>query len=379
MKPRYFDYASTTPTDPQVVQAMQPYFFEKFGNTASPHSIGRQAQKILEESRETVARVIGAKSDEIVFTSSATESNNHAIFGVATALKDKGKHVIVSAIEHHSVERPAESLREEGFQVTFVPVDSDGCVNPQDLQKAITPQTVLVAIMHASNEIGTLQPLNAIGKITRERKIPFLVDAVQAIGHIPVDVNDMNADLLSVSAHKFYGPKGIGALYIRKGTKIGSYLLGGDQERGRRASTPNVAGAVGMAKALELSRQKMSGEAQEQKKWRDILLSEIPKRIDGVRVNGHPTKRLPNNAHFSFEKIDGESLLMSLDMVGIAASMGSACTAGSMKPSHVLRAIGLSDELAFGSLRLTLGRWTTDEDIDYLLEELPKIVKRLRI
>ena len=376
---RYFDYASTTPVDPDVLQAMEPFFSWNFGNPVSPHSIGRQANKALEESRETAAQFIGAKPEEIIFTSSATESNNQAVIGSARAQREKGNHVILSSIEHHSVERPAEFLRQEGFQVTVAGVNSDGVIDPEDIRKNITPETVLIAVLQASNEIGTIQPIAEIGKITREHKISFLVDAVQAVGHIPVQVNDLNADLLSMSAHKFYGPKGIGALYVRKGTKVSSLLLGGDQERGRRASTVNVAGAVGMAKALQICKDKMKSEMDAQTKWRDSLLTEIPKKIDGVRINGHRTRRLPNNAHFSFEKVEGEALLMSLDTAGIAASMGSACTAGSMEPSHVLRAIGLSDEPAFGSLRLSSGRWTTQEDIDCVLEELPKIIKRLRI
>lgn len=377
--PRYFDYASTTPVDPEVMKAMDPFFFGNFGNPASPHSIGRQASKALEESRETVARFIGAKPDEIIFTSSATESNNQAVIGSARAMNEKGNHIIVSAVEHHSVERPAEFLRQEGFQVTFVGVDPDGVVDPEAVRKAITSKTVLIAVLQASNEIGTVQPSAEIGKIAREHKIPFLVDAVQTVGHIPVQVNDFNADFLSMSAHKFYGPKGIGALYVRKGMRLSSLLLGGDQERGRRASTVNVAGAVGMARALQICKDRMKSEIDAQSKWRDQLLMEIFKKIDGVRINGHRTQRLPNNAHFSFEKVEGEALLLSLDTAGIAASMGSACTAGSMEPSHVLRAIGLPDELAFGSLRLSLGRWTTQEDIDCVLEELPKIIKRLRI
>jgi cysteine desulfurase len=376
----YLDYASTTPVDPEVIKAVTPYFREAFGNASSPHALGREAQKALEESRECLARFIGAKAEEIVFNSGATEANNHAVIGTARARKNKGRHIIVSSIEHHSVLEPVEYLKNnEGYEVTYVKASADGLIDPQDIQKALKDTTVLIAVMYASNEIGTIQPVSEIGMIAQTHKIPFLVDAVQAVGHIPVNVEDLKADMLSLSAHKFYGPKGIGALYIRKGTKISSYLLGGDQERGRRASTQNVAGAVGLAKALEICGKRMPDEERFQAKLRNQLFEEIPKTIDGVRINGHRTRRLPNNAHFSFEKLQGESLLMGLDMANIAASMGSACTSGALEPSHVLRAIGLSDELAYGALRITLGRWTTQREIDHFLEQLVRIVRSLRI
>lgn len=375
----YFDYASTTPTDPDVIRAMTPYFHEKFGNPSSSHSFGQEAQKALEQARETVAGFLGARPDEVVFNSGATEANNHAMFGAVRGRRDKALHLIISGIEHHSVHEPAVYLEKEGFSVTYLPVDENGRVAPEDVRASVRPDTVLIAVMLASNEIGTIQPVEEIGRMAREHGILFLVDAVQAVGHIPVDVQALGADLLSLSGHKFYGPKGIGALYIRKGTKIAPFLLGGDQERGRRASTQNVAGALGLAKAVEICQAKMSEEMAQQKAWRDRLLTEIPKRVEGVRVNGHLQERLPNNAHFSFEGVQGESLLMSLDMRGICASMGSACTAGAMAPSHVLKAIGLSDELALGALRVTLGRWTKEEDIDKLLEELPGIVTSLRV
>ena len=379
MKRIYFDYAATTPTDPEVLKVMEPYFFEKFGNASSLHAFGRAAQKAFEDARQILADFIGAKPEEIIFNSGATEANNHAILGIARALSSKGNHLIVSAIEHHSVLEPVSYLQRQGFKITYLNVDQFGLVDPEEIKKAITPQTILVALIHASNEIGTIEPVREIGKITRERQIPFLVDAVQALGHMPVNVNALNADLLSLSAHKFYGPKGIGALYIRKGIKIPSLLLGGDQERSRRASTENVAGAVGLAKAIELCKIKMGEEILKQTKWRDQLLTEIPKHIEGVHVNGHREGRLSKNAHFSFESLDGEALLMALDMAGIAASMGSACASGAIEPSHVLRAIGLPDELALGSLRVTIGRWTTQEEIDYLLEKLPGIVSSLRV
>ncbi len=379
MKHIYFDYASTSPTDPEVIKAMEPYFFEQFGNPSSPHTFGRQANKALQEARESVAKFLGAKSEEIIFNSGGTEGNNHAILGIAHSLRDKGRHIIVSPVEHHSVLEPVEFLRKEGYKITYLPVDSAGQVNPEDVKRSITPETILIAVMHASNEIGTIQPVEDIGRIAKEFKIPFLVDAVQTAGHIPVNVDAIGADFLSLSAHKFYGPKGVGALYIRRGMKVSPFLRGGDQESSRRASTQNLAGIVGLAKAIEICQQKMKEESAFQQKLRNRLLEEIPRRIPSVKINGHLTERLPNNAHFSFEKVEGESLLMSLDMQGIAASMGSACTSGAMEPSHVLRAIGLSDELAFGSLRLTIGRWTTEKDVDYLLEKLPDIVTSLRI
>ncbi len=376
----YFDYASTTPTDPAAIEAMAPYFYEKFGNASSPHAIGQEALAALEEARETLARFINAKPQEIVFNSGATEGNNHAISGIAYRAMDRGcDHIIVSSVEHHSVIEPVELLRDSGFKITFVPVDADGLVNPEKIEEAITDKTMLICVMHASNEIGTIQPIQDISAVTKKYNIPFLVDACQTVGHIPVDVAELGCDLLSLSAHKFYGPKGIGALYIREGTDVSSFLLGGDQERSRRASTQNVSGAVGLCEAIKISQKKMDEEAVYQSKLRDRLLKEVPTLIDGTKINGHLTKRLPNNAHFSFDGVTGESVLMRLDMEGICASMGSACTAGSMEASHVLRAIGLNDDQAFAALRITLGRWTTDEHIDYLLEKLPGIVKELRV
>ena len=375
----YFDYASTTPCDLEVVKSMEPYFFTEFGNASSPHTIGRAANKALEDSRTRLANFIGALPEEIIFNSGATEGNNHAVLGMARATKNWGGHIIVSAIEHHSVLEPVEFLKKQGFRVTYLKVNEDGLVNSKDVLDAICDDTILIAVMHASNEIGTVEPVADIGAIAKEKNIPFLVDACQTVGHIPVDVNEFNCDLLSLSAHKFYGPKGVGALYIRKATKITPYLLGGDQERSRRASTQNIPGAVGLAKAIELCALKMRDEENIQKQLRDYLIKEISKRIERVKVNGHLSRRLPNNVHFSFEGVEGEYLLMSLDMNNMAASMGSACTSGAMEPSHVLRAIGLSDDLSYGSLRITIGRWTTKEHIDYLLEKLPGLVKGMRI
>lgn len=375
----YFDHASTTPADPRVIEAMGSYFYAQFGNPASPHAFGREALKAMEDARQSVARSIGAQPEEIIFNSGATEGNNHALLGIARACKDKGRHIIISAIEHHSLEAPAEYLAREGYKITYLPVSREGLVDPQQVKDALTDETILVAVMHANNEIGTIEPVAQIGKITRAKGIPFLVDAVQSVGHIPVNVAELGADLLTMSAHKFYGPKGVGALYIHRKTKIASFLLGGDQEKGRRASTQNAGGAVGLAKALELCLENMSQEMATQTRLRDQLLTEIPKRIAGVVINGHRISRLPNNAHFAFEKVSGESLLMSLDMSGICASMGSACKAGAMEPSRILLAIGLSDELAHGALRVTIGRWTTQAHIDHFLEQLPIAVRNLRI
>lgn len=378
MKRFYLDYAATTPTDPEVIKAMQPYFFEKFGNPSSIHSFGQEAKTALEDARIKVARLIGAKPEEIVFTSGGTESNNFVINGIAGARKDKGNHIITTSIEHHSVLEPCKLLEKQGFRVTYVKVDKDGLVDPDDVKKAITDKTILISVMHANNEIGTIQPIADIGKIAREKEVYFHTDAVQTAGHVPVNVNDLNADLLSFSAHKFYGPKGTGVLFIRKGTRIYNLLRGGDQERGRRASTHNIPGIVGTALALELCSLKMAEEAAFQITLRDKLIKEIPERISESKLNGHPVRRLPNNVNFSISYIEGESMLLNLDMLGLAASTGSACSSTSLEPSHVLLAIGLTHEAAHSSLRFTLGRWSKEEDIDYLLEHLPRIVDTLR-
>ena len=378
MKAMYFDYAATTPCDPEVIKAMEPFLFEHFGNASSPHKIGRYAQKVLEDARANVADFIGADSSEIVFNSGATEGNNHAIFGVAQSQKDKGKHIIVSGIEHHSVLEPVEYLESQGFAVTRLDVDTHGMVDPQSVADAITDQTILVGVMHASNEIGTIQPISAISAITTEKNIPFLVDACQTVGHIPVDVKNLNCDLLTCSAHKFYGPKGVGAMYIKKKTPVGRILMGGDQERDQRASTQNVSGIVGLSKAIDVCRAHMDEETKTQSTLRDQLIQFVLNHIEDAQLNGHATQRLPNNAHFSFQKLEGEALLMSLDMQGMCASMGSACTSGAMEPSHVLRALGLDDDIAYGSLRISLGRWTTAEHIQTLQDQLPDIIKGLR-
>lgn len=378
MRRIYLDYAATTPCDPLVIKAMEPYFFEKFGNPSSIHTEGQEAKGAIEEAREKLAAFLGAKPEEITFTSGGTESNNFAIEGVAYAQEKKGNHIITTSIEHHAITEPCKFLEKRGFKITYVGVDKYGLVSPSDIKKAITDKTILVSVMHANNEIGAIQPIAQIGKIAKDSGIYFHTDAVQTVGHIPTNVNDLNVDLLSLSAHKFYGPKGVGALYVRKGTRIERFLHGGDQEKGRRASTHNTPGIVGLSKAIELCQDKMKDEAKFQTGLRDRLIKEIKEKISDVYLNGHPQQRLPNNVNFSIKYIEGESILLNLDMLGIAASTGSACTSSSLEPSHVLLAIGLSHEIAHGSLRITLGRWTKESDIDYLLEHLPKVVEKLR-
>lgn len=378
MKKIYLDYAATTPTDSEVVKAMLPYFSEIFGNPSSMYSFGQEAKNAIEEVRENVASFLGAKTEEIIFTSGGTESNNSVLKGIAYANKVKGDHIITSNIEHHSILEPCKFLEKQGFKVTYVKVDEFGLVDPEDVKKAITDKTILISIMHANNEIGTIQPIAEIGEIAKEKGIYFHTDAVQTFGHLPINVDEVGVDLLSISAHKLYGPKGVGALYIRKGTKILSFMHGGDQERKRRASTHNVSGIVGLGKAVELAKEKMDEEANKLTILRDKLIEGILERVNHTRLNGHPVKRLPNNVNVSVEYIEGESMMLNLDMEGIACSTGSACTSSSLEPSHVLLAIGLSHELAHGSLRFTLGRYTEEEDIDYVLKVLPIVVKKLR-
>jgi cysteine desulfurase len=378
MKRVYLDYAATTPCDPEVLKSMEPYFFDKFGNPSSIHAYGQEAKKGIEDARERLASFLGADPSEIIFTSGGTESDNFAIMGVAHALESKGNHIITSAIEHHAVSEPCKFLEKKGFKVTYVGVDKYGLVSAEDVKSAITDKTILISVMHANNEIGTIQPIAQIGEIAKEKGISFHTDAVQTVGHIPVNVDELNVDLLSLAAHKFYGPKGVGALYVRKGTRIEAFLRGGDQEKDRRASTHNTTGIVGLGKAVELCRQKMDEEAGFQIKLRDKMIKEIPAKISEVYLNGHPAKRLPNNVNFSIKYIEGESILLNLDLLGIACSTGSACTSTSLEPSHVLLAIGLPHEIAHGSLRITMGRWTKEEDVNYLLENLPKIVDKLR-
>ena len=374
----YFDHAATTHVKREVLEAMLQYFSENYGNPSTVYTIGRTSKKAIEEARETVARIIGAEPREIFFTGSGTEADNWAVKGAAYANMKKGKHIITTSIEHHAVLHACQYLESEGFEVTYLPVDEYGLVTPGQVEAAIRPDTILISIMFANNEIGTIQPIAEIGRIAREKGICFHTDAVQAMGNIKINVSELNVDMLSMSAHKFYGPKGVGALYVRKGVKLTSFMHGGAQERGRRASTENVPGIIGLAKALELADMNMEQHNRKLVALRDRTIEEIEKKIPFVRLNGHREKRLPGNVNFSFEFIEGESLLLMLDLKGIAASSGSACTSGSLDPSHVLLAIGLPHEKAHGSLRITFGDENTDEDVDYLMEILPEIVRRLR-
>ena len=372
------DYASTTPMDPEVLRAMVPYFSDMFGNPSSVHAFGQEAWQAVEKARETVAAAIGANSEEIVFTSGGSESDNFAVKGIAFGRKDKGNHIITSSVEHHAILETCRFLEKNGFVTTRLPVDETGTVDPADVEKAITDRTILISIMHANNEIGTMQPIAEIGKIARKQGIVFHTDAVQTFGRLPVNVNDLNVNLLSASGHKIYGPKGVGILYVRKGTRIQSFIHGGQQEKGRRASTHNVPGIVGMGKATELAVASMDKEAGRLISLRDKMIRGILENIEDSRLNGHPIQRLPNNVNVSIEYVEGESLLLALDMEGIACSTGSACASSSLEPSHVLTAIGLPHETAHGSLRFTLGGHTSEEDIDYAVGVLPAIVGRLR-
>ncbi|MBU4372429.1 MAG: cysteine desulfurase NifS [Proteobacteria bacterium] len=378
MHPIYMDYAATTPTDQRVVEAMLPFFGDIFGNPASLHGFGQDARAAIEEARAKIASFIGAKPAEVVFTSSGTESDNFAIKGVAWANRKEGDHIVTSAIEHHAVLESCRFLEKEGFKVTCLPVDSDGLVDPAEVAKAITDRTVLISIMHANNEIGTVEPIAEIGRIAKERKVYFHTDAVQTFGHLPFTVDELNVDLLSASAHKLCGPKGVGLLYIREGTRIVPFMHGGEQENGRRASTQNVPGIVGFGKAVELAAATLAEEAERLTAFRDRFIKGIFERLDGIRLNGHPTRRLPNNISLSVESIEGEGMILSLDMLGIACSTGSACSASSLEPSHCLTAIGLPHEFSHGSLRFSLGRFTKESDIDAVLEALPQVVRRLR-
>jgi cysteine desulfurase len=363
----------------EVVEAMKPFLTQKYGNPNSIHSFGQEAREAVEEAREKIARLIGANPSEIVFTAGGTEADNYAIKGIAWANQKKGNHIITSQIEHHAVLHSCQFLEKHGFKVTYLKVDKYGLIDPEEVKKAITDQTILVTIMHANNEIGTIEPIKEIGKIVKEAGIYFHTDSVQTTGHIPIEVNDLGVDMLSISGHKLYGPKGVGALYLRKGTKIVNLIDGGAQEKNRRAGTENVTGMVGLGKAVELAEKRLAGgEVDKVVKLRDKLITGIMDRIENVRLNGHSTKRLPGNVNICFEFIEGESMLLNLDMKGVAASSGSACTSGSLEPSHVLLAIGLPPEIAHGSLRLTLGKDNTEEDIDYVLDILPNIIEKLR-
>ncbi|RPJ53034.1 MAG: cysteine desulfurase NifS, partial [Methanobacteriota archaeon] len=369
---------ATTYTRPEVFEEMRPYFTERFGNPSSIYAIARESRIAVELAREKVAKALGAAPAEIFFTAGGSEADNWAIKGVAAANRQKGNHIITSAIEHHAVLHACQYLEKHGFRVTYLPVDKFGLVDPDDVLSAITGETTLVSIMFANNEIGTIEPVVDIGKICRENGVYFHTDAVQAIGAVPIDLSTMPIDLLSLSAHKFYGPKGVGALYIRRGVACDSLIQGGGQERGRRAGTENVPGIVGLGKAIELATTDIPGKKELLRRKRDRLLSLILERIPYTRQNGHPIERLPGNLNVSFEFVEGESILLLLDQLGICASTGSACTSGSLDPSHVLLAIGLPHEVAHGSLRLTLGDGTTGEEIDFVAAELPNIIERLR-
>jgi cysteine desulfurase len=380
MRRIYMDHAGTTPMRKEVLDAMMPYMTEKFGNASTIYFYGREAKKALEESREKVALLIGANSNEIYFTSGGTEADNWALKGVADANKDRGNHIVTSSIEHHAVLHTCEDLEKKGYRVTYLPVDKYGLINPEHVINAITDDTILVSIMHANNEIGTIQPIAEIGQTLKKQKrnVLFHTDAVQTVGKIPVNVGELGVDLLSISSHKIYGPKGIGALYIRKGTKINPIIFGGAQEKQKRAGTENIPGIVGFGKACELLYREIEQENKKLSCLRDALISGITEKIPYVILNGHPQKRLPNNVNVCFKFIEGESLLLNLDMKGICASSGSACTSSLLEPSHVLLAIGLPHEIAHGSLRLTLGRDNTKQDVEYVLEALPDIVRKLR-
>jgi cysteine desulfurase len=371
------DYAATTPIDPRVLRAMLPYLKRKFGNTMSLHSWGREAKKALEDSREAIANLMDAKPEEIIFTSSATEANNMVLKGIAFANRKKGKHLIVSKIEHHCILEAAHWLERQGFEVTYLPVDKYGLINLSELENVIRKDTILVSIMHANNEIGTIEPIAEIGKICLEKGVYFHTDAAQTFGKIPISVKKLNVDLLTTSSHKMYGPKGAACLFVREGVKIEPLLHGGGHEFGLRSSTVNVASIVGFAEAANLCKKEMKRERKRLTQLRDRLIKEVLK-IEHSHLNGHPKKRLPNNANFWFAFIEGESLVMQLDMHGIAASTGSACSSESLEPSHVLLAIGLKPHEAHGSLRLSIGRWTTKKEVNYVLKVLPEAVKRLR-
>ena len=374
----YMDHSATTYVKQEVLDAMIPYYAEHFGNPSSIYSIAKNSKRAIDTARIQVATALGAEPDEIYFTSCGSESDNWAIKGIAYANRKKGNHIITSKIEHHAVIHPCEYLEKEGFVVTYLPVDKYGLVDPAELERAITDKTILVTIMYANNEIGTIEPIAELGAIARKHKIPFHTDAVQAIGHVPIDVKAQNIDLLSLSAHKFYGPKGVGVLYIKKGVKIDNLIHGGGQERRRRAGTENIAGIVGLGKAIELATADIEGHNRKIRALRDRLLTGILAKIPNAHLNGHPERRLPGNINISFEFIEGESMLLWLDDEGICASTGSACTSGSLEPSHVLLATGLPVEISHGSLRLTLGDVNTDADVDFVLEVLPKVVTRLR-
>ncbi|MFX1427498.1 MAG: cysteine desulfurase NifS [Promethearchaeota archaeon] len=381
----YLDNAATTPMDPRVIEEINKHFKETYGNSSSLHTMGQKAGQILLKSRETIASLINADRDDIFFTSSGTEADNIAIFGVTSKNKERGNHIITSSIEHHAVENPYKQLEKKGFEVSFLPVDQFGLIDLHQLESAINNKTILISIMFANNEIGTIEPIKEIGSIARKHDVIFHTDAVQAFGKVQIDVNEMNIDLLSASAHKLYGPKGVGMLYIRnKGVRKGwgkfiePIMYGGGHERDMRPSTVNVPGIAGFAKAVEIAKEEMENEASRQIKLRDKIIKGVTENIEDSYLNGHPTQRLPNNVNLGFRFIEGESIVLDLDMEGIATSTGSACSSTSLEPSHVLTAIGLKPEEAHGSLRVSLGRFNTSEDVDYFLKKLPGVIDRLR-
>jgi cysteine desulfurase len=374
----YMDNAATTQVYPEVFEAMKPYFTEFYGNPSSIYSFAGNSKKAVEDSRKTIADFLGAKTEEIYFTGGGSESDNWALKATADAYGNKGKHIITSKIEHHAILHTCEYLEKKGFEVTYLDVDENGFVNPADVEKAIRPDTILISIMTANNEIGTIEPIAEIGKIAKEHGVLFHTDAVQAFGHIPMNVDEMNIDMLSASGHKINGPKGIGIMYIRKGVKIGSFVHGGAQERQRRAGTHNVPGIVGIGKAVELARDNMKERMEYETKLRDHLISRVMEEIPYAKLNGDKVKRLPNNVNVCFRFIEGESMLILLDQNGVCGSSGSACTSGSLDPSHVLLAIGLPHEIAHGSLRLTLSEKNTMEEVDFTVDKLKGIIERLR-
>ncbi len=374
----YLDNSATTKTDDEVLKAMLPYFSENYGNPSSIYKIGRENKKAIEEAREKVAKVLNCEPSEIYFTAGGSESDNTAIRGIAYSYKNKGNHIITSKIEHPAVLETCKQLEKEGFEVTYVGVDENGIIKLNELESAIKPTTTLITVMFANNEIGTIQPVKEIGEIARKNNIAFHTDAVQAVGTEKIDVKEMNIDSLSLSAHKFYGPKGIGALYVRKGIKFDKFINGGHQERNKRAGTENVAGIVGLGKAIELAYESLEEHNKKIKELRDYYVEQVKEKIPYIKINGDMEKRLVGNSNISFRFIEGEGLLLNLDLKGICASSGSACTSGSLDPSHVLLAIGLPHEIAHGSLRISIGKYNTKEEIDYTVESLVEIVNRLR-
>lgn len=378
MRKVYFDHSATTAVDPQVVEAMLPFLKEKFGNPSSIHSFGREVKVALEEAREAVADFCHARAADIYFTSGGTESDNLAIKGIAYELKKKGRHIITTKVEHHAVLHTCESLEKDGFEITYLTPDKCGMIHPEALEKAIRSDTILITIMHANNEIGTINPIQKIGEIARTKGVLFHTDAVQTFGKIPIDSSKLPVDLMTMSAHKIYGPKGVGVLYVRKGVKLAQLIHGGGHERNRRAGTENIPGIIGLAKAVELRKSGLKEENKYVKKLRDSFYEKIIHIIPRLYLNGHPEERLAGHLNLSFDGIEGEALLLSLDLKGVAASSGSACTSGSIDPSHVLLAMGIKPELARSSIRFTLGKDNTEEDVDYTVSILPEIVERLR-